>query len=165
MRTISLDARCSSPASADIGELRTPSPSQCSLASIATGSTSNMSISSPKLPPGAMAGAICIAGAGGGGGGGGNGRCLSPLLIPPRVQPGIDPTMGPASPLGALQPDLYRVQDGPIYLTAPESSPALGRLHLRVKYDYHLFDLTVHLIEGAIARSMKIYKDHELRIS
>lgn len=134
MRTISLDARCSSPASTDISELRTPSPSQCSLASMAAGSNSN--IHSPKLPN--SAGAM------------GGGRCLSPLLIPPRVQPGVDPTVGPASPLGALQPDLYRVQDGPIYLTAPDSSPALGRLHLRVKYDYHLFDLTVHLIEGII---------------
>lgn len=80
------------------------------------------------------------------------GRCLSPLLIPPRPQPGIDPTVGPASPLGALQPDLYRMPDGPVYLTAPGTSHAVGRLHLRVKYDYHLFDLTVHLIEGKEGR-------------
>uniref|UniRef100_A0A6P4EC02 Uncharacterized protein LOC108038534 n=1 Tax=Drosophila rhopaloa TaxID=1041015 RepID=A0A6P4EC02_DRORH len=130
MRTISLDARCGSPAhSVDPGDLRTPSPSQSSLASLAGGS-----------------------GMGGGGSGKGvgvaGGRCLSPLLIPPRSQPGVDPAMGPASPLGALQPDLYRLPDGPVYLTAPESSHAVGRLHLRVKYDYHLFDLTVHLIEG-----------------
>ncbi|XP_037939867.1 synaptotagmin-5 [Teleopsis dalmanni] len=125
MRTISLDARCGSPASTDVSDLRTPSPSQNSLASLAGSSASNMNVNSTKV-----------------------GRCLSPLLIPPRPQPGIDPTIGPASPLGALQPDLYRVQDGPIYLTAPDSSPALGRLHLRVKYDYHLFDLTVHLIEA-----------------
>lgn len=84
-------------------------------------------------------------------------RCLSPLLIPPRPQPGIDPTVGPASPLGALQPDLYRMPDGPVYLTAPGTSHAVGRLHLRVKYDYHLFDLTVHLIEGMY--SHKIPKD------
>ncbi|XP_044317470.1 synaptotagmin-5 [Drosophila rhopaloa] len=130
MRTISLDARCGSPAhSVDPGDLRTPSPSQSSLASLAGGS-----------------------GMGGGGSGKGvgvaGGRCLSPLLIPPRSQPGVDPAMGPASPLGALQPDLYRLPDGPVYLTAPESSHAVGRLHLRVKYDYHLFDLTVHLIEA-----------------
>ena len=76
------------------------------------------------------------------------GRCLSPLLIPPRTPAGVDQGMGPASPLGAIQPDLYTRQEGPIYLTAPQQSPALGRLHLRIKYDYHLFDLTVHLIEG-----------------
>lgn len=32
--------------------------------------------------------------------------------------------------------------------TAPENSVALGKLHLRVKYDSHLFDLAVHLIEA-----------------
>ncbi|KMY99653.1 synaptotagmin-5 isoform X1 [Drosophila simulans] len=128
MRTISLDARCGSPAhSADPGDLRTPSPSQSSLASLAGGSGMG----------GSSAGKGVAAG-----------RCLSPLLIPPRSQPGVDPAMGPASPLGALQPDLYRMPDGPVYLTAPESSHAVGRLHLRVKYDYHLFDLTVHLIEA-----------------
>ncbi|KAH8294367.1 hypothetical protein KR054_011708 [Drosophila jambulina] len=127
MRTISLDARCGSPAhSVDPGDMRTPSPSQSSLASLAGGSGSGS----------------------GKGVGVGGGRCLSPLLIPPRSQPGVDPAMGPASPLGALQPDLYRLPDGPVYLTAPESSHAVGRLHLRVKYDYHLFDLTVHLIEA-----------------
>lgn len=126
MRTISLDARCGSPASTDVSDLRTPSPSQGSLASIAGCSVvSNINMNSAKV-----------------------GRCLSPLLIPPRTPAGVDPAIGPASPLGALQPDLYRLPDGPLYLTAPESSPALGRLHLRVKYDYHLFDLTVHLIEG-----------------
>lgn len=91
------------------------------------------------------------------------GRCLSPLLIPPpRQSVSIDPSVGPASPLGALQPDLYRVQDGPIYLTAPESSPALGRLHLRAKYDYHLFDLTVHLIEGSYYLTL-IYLEYKYR--
>lgn len=50
--------------------------------------------------------------------------------------------------MGALQPDLYQRPDGPIYLTAPENSVALGKLHLRVKYDSHLFDLAVHLIEA-----------------
>ncbi|EDW26248.1 GL25921 [Drosophila persimilis] len=129
MRTISLDARCGSPAhAADPGDLRTPSPSQSSLASLA-GATA------------VVGGSSRVVGVAGG-------RCLSPLLIPPRSQPGMDPAMGPASPLGALQPDLYRLPDGPVYLTAPESSHAVGRLHLRVKYDYHLFDLTVHLIEA-----------------
>jgi len=67
--------------------------------------------------------------------------------------------MGPASPLGALQPDLYRLPDGPVYLTAPESSHAVGRLHLRVKYDYHLFDLTVHLIEGNIFTHVRLFRN------
>ncbi|XP_030385024.1 synaptotagmin-5 isoform X2 [Scaptodrosophila lebanonensis] len=133
MRTISLDARCGSPASTDVSDLRTPSPSQSSLASLAGGSASSMSMVGGGVGP-------CKVVAGG--------RCLSPLLIPPRPQPGVDPTMGPASPLGALQPDLYRMPDGPVYLTAPQSSHSVGRLHLRVKYDYHLFDLTVHLIEA-----------------
>lgn len=139
MRTISLDARCGSPASTDVSDLRTPSPSQSSLASLAG---SSAIVSSTGM--GAAGPAICkVVGVGVAGG-----RCLSPLLIPPRPQPGIDPTVGPASPLGALQPDLYRMPDGPVYLTAPGTSHAVGRLHLRVKYDYHLFDLTVHLIEG-----------------
>lgn len=124
MRAVSLDARCSSPASDS--DLRTTSPSQSSLASLASSSACGSNIClSPKL-----------------------GRCLSPLLIPPRTPAGIDPGCGPASPLGALQPDLYQRPDGPIYLTAPENSVALGKLHLRVRYDSHLFDLTVHLIEA-----------------
>lgn len=60
----------------------------------------------------------------------------------------MDPSCGPASPLGALQPDLYHRPEGPIYLTAPDAELSLGRLHLRIEYDPHLFDLAVHLIEG-----------------
>lgn len=55
---------------------------------------------------------------------------------------------GPASPLGALQPDLYQRQEGPVYITAPDSSIVLGKLHLAIKYDSHLFDLAVHVVEG-----------------
>ncbi|EDW70313.1 uncharacterized protein Sytbeta isoform X1 [Drosophila virilis] len=142
MRTISLDARCGSPASVDASVLRTPSPSQCSLASL---SGPGMVGSAPNMIMSTGAGSVVCKGVGVGMAGN---RCLSPLLIPPRPQPGIDPTVGPASPLGALQPDLYRMPDGPVYLTAPGTSHAVGRLHLRVKYDYHLFDLTVHLIEA-----------------
>lgn len=61
---------------------------------------------------------------------------------------GSDHSCGPASPLGAIQPDLYQRPEGPIYLTAPESVATLGRLHLRIKYDSKLFDLAVHLIEA-----------------
>lgn len=124
MRAVSLDARCSP--SLETGE---PSPSH-SLASLATSSACATAVClSPKI-----------------------GRCLSPLLIPARVSTtvGIDSLCGPgpASPLGALQPDLYQRQEGPIYLTAPDADLAMGRLHLRIEYDSHLFDLTVHLIEG-----------------
>lgn len=131
MRTISLDARSASQVAAEVADLRNSSPSQNSLASLSSVSNTPLSPHSPHTTKHVN-------------------RCISPLLIPPRIQSNTDPTMGPASPLGAIQPDLYRGPDGPIYLNAPENSPALGRLHLRVKYDYHLFDLTVHLIEGEI---------------
>lgn len=55
---------------------------------------------------------------------------------------------GPASPLGALQPDLYQRNEGPIYINAPDASTVLAKLHFNIKYDSHLFDLAVHLIEG-----------------
>lgn len=54
----------------------------------------------------------------------------------------------PASPLGALQPDLYRGQEGPIYLNATED--AFGKIHFYLKFDSHSCDLAVHLIEGKI---------------
>lgn len=126
MRAISLDARCASPASTETSDLRTPSPSQGSLASLAgVCASGSIGCISPKLN-----------------------RCLSPLLIPPRTPVGVDPGCGPASPLGALQLDLYTRQEGPIYLTAPSSNLSLGRLHLRVKYDSSVSDLIVHLIEA-----------------
>lgn len=54
----------------------------------------------------------------------------------------------PASPLGALQPDLYRGHEGPVYINAPDDNLAFGKLHFHLKYDSHLCDLAVHLIEG-----------------
>lgn len=125
MRAVSVDARCS-PATLDTGGGGSePSPSH-SLASLATSSACATAVClSPKI-----------------------GRCLSPLLIPARNQPGLDPACGPASPLGALQPDLYQRPEGPIYLPAPDADLSLGRLHFRIGYDLKLFDLTVHLIEG-----------------
>lgn len=120
LRAISLDARCSSPASTDTSE---PSPSSLVALASSTTCASTMCIS-PKF-----------------------GRCLSPLLLPPKTN-AIDPNCGPASPLGAIQPDLYQRTDGPIYVTAPEGSLPLGKLHFQIKYDSNLFDLTVHLIEG-----------------
>lgn len=126
MRAISLDARCCSPASTDMSDLRTPSPSQNSLVSLISSGTGTSCVS-PKLN-----------------------RCLSPLLIPPRTPAGVDPGIGPASPLGALQLDLYTRQEGPMYITAPENITPLGRLHLRIKYDSQVSDLAVHLIEGNV---------------
>lgn len=64
------------------------------------------------------------------------------------TQQGIDSACGPASPLGALQPDLYQRPEGPIYLTAPDPNLALGKLHIRMHYDSQVSDLAVHLIEG-----------------
>ncbi|XP_063695465.1 synaptotagmin-6 [Culicoides brevitarsis] len=124
MRAISLDARCCSPASTDMSDLRTPSPSQNSLVSLISSGTGTSCVS-PKLN-----------------------RCLSPLLIPPRTPVGVDPSIGPASPLGALQLDLYTRQEDPMYITAPKNATPLGRLHLRIKYDSQVSDLAVHLIEA-----------------
>lgn len=59
----------------------------------------------------------------------------------------------PASPLGALQPDLYRGHEGPLYVNAPDDNLAFGKLHFHLKYDSHLCDLTVHLIEGNLTCS------------
>lgn len=127
MRAISLDARCCSPASSDAYDLRTPSPSQSSLVSLMSGS--NASCASPKLS-----------------------RCLSPLLIPPRTPVACDAgAIGPASPLGAIQIDLYTRQEGPVHINAPHGTVTLGRLHLRVKYDSCVSDLAVHVIEGKMS--------------
>ncbi|XP_077296894.1 synaptotagmin beta [Arctopsyche grandis] len=83
-------------------------------------------------------------------------RCLSPLLIPPRIDRSNSIVEGsnsipPASPLGTLQPDLYTKREGPLFLGLPDNlshSTSLGRLHMRLKYDFDRSDLTVHLIEA-----------------
>ncbi|CAH0759040.1 unnamed protein product [Diatraea saccharalis] len=89
-------------------------------------------------------------------------RCLSPLLMPPRR---IDRSnslvesssgLGPLSPgagaaisaLGALQPDLYTKREAPLVIELEGSGPSLGRIHLRLKYDFDRSDLEVHLIEA-----------------
>ncbi|KAF5285001.1 hypothetical protein FQR65_LT02313 [Abscondita terminalis] len=135
LRTASLDIRYTSGGPIPIGgELRTPSPSQSSLASL-TGGSASSTCNSPALASPRTTGI---------------GRCLSPLLIPPR---GHTPECGgpapPASPLGAIQPDLYTRQDGPLFLgSSSRSGINMGRLHFRVKYDFDRSDLTVHLIEA-----------------
>lgn len=56
-------------------------------------------------------------------------------------------SVAPASPLGALQPDLYRGQEGPIFFNAEDEE--YGKVHFYLKFDSHSCDLAVHLIEGS----------------
>lgn len=143
-RAASLDMRCSSPGGASsaqcgsTGDLRTPSPSQSSLASFTDRGSVSSACNSPV--PSQSPRGVAIS------------RCLSPLLIPPVSSRPLasDPPAPPASPLGALQPDLYQRRDGPLFLGTRTAGPSLGRLHLRLKYDFDRSDLHVHLIEGKI---------------
>ncbi|XP_026824177.1 synaptotagmin-6 isoform X2 [Ooceraea biroi] len=135
-RAASLDARCGSPASYS-GSLHSgnASPSQTSLSSAATGISSTCGCS----PMNAVQSTSRQ-----------TGRCLSPLLIPPprasiSSEGGLIP---PASPLGSLQPDLYQRRDGPVFLSARRTGKHMGRLHLRLRYDFDKSDLDVHLIEA-----------------
>ncbi|XP_066590350.1 synaptotagmin-5 isoform X2 [Prorops nasuta] len=131
-RAASLDARCASPSSCTTSlNSGNASPSQSSLSSLATGTSSSCACPS-------VAGASKTPS-----------RCLSPLLIPPpRSSISDGGPVPPASPLGSLQPDLYQRRDGPIFLNARSSGRILGRLHLRLKYDFDKSDLHVHLIEA-----------------
>ncbi|XP_069679365.1 synaptotagmin-5 [Periplaneta americana] len=139
-RAESLDMRCSSPGGistsfcGSVGDLRAMSPSQTSL--------TDTSVSNSPVPPPSPRGAALS-------------RCLSPLLIPPAASRAVvSEPAPPASPLGALQPDLYQRRDGPLFLGCPNSGQSLGRLHLRLKYDFDRSDLQVHLIEAHdLARS------------
>ncbi|XP_061379003.1 synaptotagmin-5-like isoform X1 [Danaus plexippus] len=88
-------------------------------------------------------------------------RCLSPLLMPPRridrsnslvenssgapLSPGASTAI---SSLGALQPDLYTKRETPLVIELEGVGPSLGRIHLRLKYDFDRSDLEVHLIEA-----------------
>ncbi|CAH1159704.1 unnamed protein product [Phaedon cochleariae] len=136
LRTASLDMRCSSPAAAHaLSELRTPSPSQSSLASLTGGSTSSCNSPVPASPRTGL------------------GRCLSPLFIHRSFVPETSSSSQsgpPASPLGAIQPDLYLRKDGPLFIGGGNKSSAgsLGRLHFRLSYDFDRSDLVVHLIEA-----------------
>ncbi|XP_065350081.1 synaptotagmin-5 isoform X2 [Cloeon dipterum] len=129
LRAASFDVRCSSPTPVPVvgqpvGELRTPSPSQSSLTSLTERSVSPASSVATTRGPQA--------------------RCLSPLLIPPRSPSCYDAP--PSSPLGAIRPDLYTRREGPLFLG--DSDHSLGRLHIRLKYDFDRSDFTVHLIEA-----------------
>ncbi|XP_072751100.1 synaptotagmin-5 isoform X2 [Anoplolepis gracilipes] len=134
-RMASLDARCASPAS-NSGSLHSgnASPSQTSLSSVATGVSSTCGCS----PMNAIQSTSRQ-----------TSRCLSPLLIPPpRASISDGGPVPPASPLGSLQPDLYQRRDGPVFLSARRTGKQLGRLHLRLRYDFDKSDLDVHLIEA-----------------
>ncbi|KAJ8982659.1 hypothetical protein NQ317_019060 [Molorchus minor] len=85
----------------------------------------------------------------------GLGRCLSPLFI--HSSRGATPDSAscapPASPLGAIQPDLYLRKDGPLFIGGNNKpGPSLGRLHFRLSYDFDRSDLIVHLIEAYVTR-------------
>ncbi|XP_057318595.1 synaptotagmin-5 isoform X2 [Microplitis mediator] len=126
-RASSLDARSASPANC-AGSLHSgvASPSQSSLSSLATVTSSTGVL--PAKPAS---------------------RCLSPLLIPPpRTSISDGSPAPPASPLGSLQPDLYQRRDGPLFLSARRTGKCMGRLHLRLSYDFDKSDLHVHLIEA-----------------
>ncbi|GBP75393.1 Synaptotagmin-1 [Eumeta japonica] len=61
----------------------------------------------------------------------------------------LSPGAGAAlSALGALQPDLYTKREAPLFIGLEGAGPSLGRLHLRLKYDFDRSDLEVHLIEA-----------------
>ncbi|XP_074097333.1 synaptotagmin beta isoform X2 [Cotesia typhae] len=131
-RASSLDARCGTPTSCT-GSTQTgiASPSQSSLSSLGALVTAT-STSTGIVPPTKPAS-----------------RCLSPLLIPPpRTSISDGSPAPPASPLGSLQPDLYLRRDGPLFLSARRTGKCMGRLHLRLSYDFDKSDLHVHLIEA-----------------
>lgn len=122
LRAASLDMRSSG------SDVRTQSSSQGSLSSIVS-SVSSIPPASPRHQ--------------------GANRCLSPLLIPAAVRSlSSESPIPPASPLGAIQPDLYTKKDVPLFLTNNSNGTSLGRLHLRLKYDFDRSDLHVHLIEA-----------------
>ncbi|CAH0560664.1 unnamed protein product [Brassicogethes aeneus] len=135
LRAASLDIRCSSPGAIMCPtEARTPSPSQSSLASLTGGSASSCNSPVPASPRTVSMG-----------------RCLSPLHIPNHHRQSMEnlPVAPPASPLGAIQPDLYLRKDGPLFINAnPKNGPSLGRLHFRLTYDFNRSDLIIHLIEA-----------------
>ncbi|CAN7938433.1 unnamed protein product, partial [Ixodes hexagonus] len=88
-------------------------------------------------------------------------RSLSPLLSPAYTS-NSDPNPGAASPIGNIQPDLYKKKETVFFQSrearssscgSPSSSggsvaPKFGRLHFRLKYDFDKSDLVVHVIEG-----------------
>ncbi|KAG8201580.1 hypothetical protein JTE90_011246 [Oedothorax gibbosus] len=84
-------------------------------------------------------------------------RSLSPLLSPAysshnssRDSSECGPSPGSASPLGSIQPDLYKKKDMVFFHQSTDSQDGskYGRLHFRLKYDFDRSDLVVHVIEA-----------------
>ncbi|XP_013383094.1 synaptotagmin-6-like [Lingula anatina] len=59
--------------------------------------------------------------------------------------------------LGSIQPDLYQRKDTVLRQTSKDQSGKLGRLHLRLKYDFKTSDLIVHLIEAQDLPAMDVF--------
>ncbi|XP_029849413.1 synaptotagmin-5 [Ixodes scapularis] len=86
-------------------------------------------------------------------------RSLSPLLSPAYTS-NSDP--GAASPIGNIQPDLYKKKETVFFQSREARSSScgspsgsggsvaskFGRLHFRLKYDFDKSDLVVHVIEA-----------------
>ncbi|CAB0034043.1 unnamed protein product [Trichogramma brassicae] len=129
VRAASLDARCSSPLGQQ-ASLLSAAQLAASQPGLASASSSQAASQAPRSPAA---------------------RCLSPLMIPsPRASFSLstDGGLPPASPLGALQPDLYQRRDQPLFLSRG-SGKSLGRLRLRLSYDFDKSDLDVHLVEAS----------------
>uniref|UniRef100_A0ABD2X9Q3 C2 domain-containing protein n=1 Tax=Trichogramma kaykai TaxID=54128 RepID=A0ABD2X9Q3_9HYME len=129
VRAASLDARCSSPLGQQ-ASLLSAAQLAASQPGLASASSSQAASPAPRSPAA---------------------RCLSPLMIPsPRASFSLstDGGLPPASPLGALQPDLYQRRDQPLFLSRG-SGKSLGRLRLRLSYDFDKSDLDVHLVEAS----------------
>lgn len=138
-----------------MSEIRTPSPSQSSLASL----TGKKNIYLTRQNGGELSKRFSLGGSASSCNSpipasprtAGLGRCLSPLLIHSSRggTPETTCSAPPASPLGAIQPDLYLRKDGPLFIGGSnKSGRSLGRLHFRLSYDFDRSDLVVHLIEG-----------------
>ncbi|XP_076335986.1 uncharacterized protein LOC143239075 isoform X2 [Tachypleus tridentatus] len=74
----------------------------------------------------------------------------SPLLSPSYSLSSDSATSpGAISPIGVIQPDLYKTQDMVFLQTNDsEENDKYGRLHFRLKYDFDRSDLVVHVIEA-----------------
>ncbi|XP_022241854.1 synaptotagmin-1-like isoform X1 [Limulus polyphemus] len=84
---------------------------------------------------------------------GGRPRSLSPVspLLSLAYLSGSDSanSVGSISPIGAIQPDLYKKKDM-VFLQSSDSQDKAkyGRLHFRLKYDFDRSDFVVHVIEA-----------------
>lgn len=78
-------------------------------------------------------------------------RPISPLFIPrsPSTATECATNAGAISPIGNIQPSLYKKKDTILMATPGGTGVShLGRLHFRLKYDFQRSDLIVHIIEA-----------------